>query len=342
MNRLGDYKYYYETVNDYSFLPSHNGFVQMFSDSASTVKQTGWKFHLSVDPKDVPKAWQIFAEYAMTHKNIHVAKVAGPAVVEEFSDGSPDNGQLGKMITAYDSGTEPWGVILSDIEHLFTKNGIRPGYAVRDDKQVSGSRFTFYRFSGGPGKYIPAMDLEKLPREQRYYTGLNIPDKFAQLSVQPVGKMGETHHEAALPLYRKGRIPGIAHSRLMAFSPENSPVSFNPDIGQLRINHPRAKDHDLILKALSDAGISFGKGPDIRMLSAEDQSAIREKVETFDAFSEDCDPYGERDFGSFTHNGELIYWKIDCYDPSLTYGSEDPSDPHQTVRVLTILLASEY
>ncbi len=80
----------------------------------------------------------------------------------------------------------------------------------------------------------------------------------------------------------------------------------------------------------------------IRMLSAEDQSTIREKVETFDAFSEDCDPYGERDFGSFTHNGELIYWKIDYYDPSLTYGSEDPSDPRQTVRVLTILLASEY
>jgi len=77
-------------------------------------------------------------------------------------------------------------------------------------------------------------------------------------------------------------------------------------------------------------------------LSQADQSAIREKVETFDAFTPDNDPYGERDFGAFEHNGEKIFWKIDYYDATLTYGSEDPSDPQQTVRVLTIMLASEY
>ena len=74
----------------------------------------------------------------------------------------------------------------------------------------------------------------------------------------------------------------------------------------------------------------------------EDQSAIREKVETFDAFTPDNDPHGERDFGAFEHNGERIFWKIDYYDRTLTKGSEDPSDPKQTVRVLTIMLASEY
>jgi hypothetical protein len=77
-------------------------------------------------------------------------------------------------------------------------------------------------------------------------------------------------------------------------------------------------------------------------LSAEDQSAIREKVESFDNFTPDNDPYGERDFGAFDHNGDRIFWKIDYYDTTLTYGSEDPSDPKQTVRVLTIMLASEY
>ena len=77
-------------------------------------------------------------------------------------------------------------------------------------------------------------------------------------------------------------------------------------------------------------------------LPEADQSAIREKVETFSDFSEDNDPYGEHDFGAFDHNGEKIFWKIDYYAPDMRHGSENPADPSQTVRVLTILLAIEY
>ena len=77
-------------------------------------------------------------------------------------------------------------------------------------------------------------------------------------------------------------------------------------------------------------------------LPLEEQSAIREKVELFDDFSPDNDPYGERDFGAFDYAGERIFWKIDYYDGTIRHGSEDPSDPAQTVRVLTIMLASEY
>lgn len=77
-------------------------------------------------------------------------------------------------------------------------------------------------------------------------------------------------------------------------------------------------------------------------LSDAQQSAIRQKVELFNVFSEDNDPHGERDFGAFQHDGERIFWKIDYYDTTLTKGSEDPTDPKQTVRVLTIMQASEY
>ena len=80
----------------------------------------------------------------------------------------------------------------------------------------------------------------------------------------------------------------------------------------------------------------------IRALSPADQSSIREKVERFKTFTPDNDPHQEHDFGSFEHDGERIFWKIDYFDPSLTQGSDDPSDPAQTVRVLTIMLASEY
>jgi hypothetical protein len=102
-----------------------------------------------------------------------------------------------------------------------------------------------------------------------------------------------------------------------------------------------AELNDLCRKAPGVGGRLF-QTSGISALSAADQSAIREKVETFDAFTPDNDPYGERDFGAFEHNGDRIFWKIDYYDLSLSQGSEDASDAAKTVRVLTIMLASEY
>jgi hypothetical protein len=65
-------------------------------------------------------------------------------------------------------------------------------------------------------------------------------------------------------------------------------------------------------------------------------------VKSFSAFSEDNDPYGEHDFGGFEIAGEQFFWKIDYYDLQCQYGSEDPSDPERTTRVLTVMLADEY
>jgi hypothetical protein len=77
-------------------------------------------------------------------------------------------------------------------------------------------------------------------------------------------------------------------------------------------------------------------------LDEADRAAILQEVRTFDAFTEDNDPHGEHDFGAFDFNGERIFWKIDYYDADCKHGSEDPSDPAQTTRVLTIMLAEEY
>ena len=62
----------------------------------------------------------------------------------------------------------------------------------------------------------------------------------------------------------------------------------------------------------------------------------------YDDFSEDNDPYGEHDFGKVVIDGQDFFWKIDYYDPTMTFGSENPADPSVTTRVLTIMLASEY
>lgn len=65
-------------------------------------------------------------------------------------------------------------------------------------------------------------------------------------------------------------------------------------------------------------------------------------VQAFDTFTEENDPYGTHEFGSFQFAGETCFWKIDLYDNQLAYGSPEPTDLSQMTRVLTIMLASEY
>ena len=95
-----------------------------------------------------------------------------------------------------------------------------------------------------------------------------------------------------------------------------------------------------------------------RSLSASDQSCVRVLIETYDAFDEDNDPHGERDFGCVYQLGdgrwtterprshederERVFWKFDYYDRDLQFGSEDAANPAVTRRVLTIMLSDEY
>lgn len=68
----------------------------------------------------------------------------------------------------------------------------------------------------------------------------------------------------------------------------------------------------------------------------------RRAVGFFSDFSEDDDPDGRHDFGSIRIGETKVWWKIDAYDRSYGYGSEDPSDPARTARVLTILFPSDW
>jgi len=86
--------------------------------------------------------------------------------------------------------------------------------------------------------------------------------------------------------------------------------------------------------------VSYTQG--IQALGAIALVEIAAMVRDYHEFTEDNDPHGEHDFGSFSYNDDEIFWKIDYYALDMQHGSENPADTKQTVRVLTIMLASEY
>ena len=108
------------------------------------------------------------------------------------------------------------------------------------------------------------------------------------------------------------------------------------------------EDNTARIAALNDAFRTSFRGGKVLLtqgivsLPAGDIEAITDKVRGFTDFSEENDPHGEHDFGSFKQEGVNIFWKIDYYDKAVEWGSPDPADPEVTTRVLTILLAEEY
>lgn len=107
-------------------------------------------------------------------------------------------------------------------------------------------------------------------------------------------------------------------------------------------------EHSSQIAALNDAfRTSFNGGilvltAGIQALPEEVQVEILYKVRTFDEFTPDNDPHREHDFGSLTVRGHRVFWKIDYYDLSMEYHSENAVDSRVTNRVLSVMLAREY
>ena len=96
--------------------------------------------------------------------------------------------------------------------------------------------------------------------------------------------------------------------------------------------------NDEARKTLSNCRVMITRGVQALVNLDEILNAVRK----FDEFNADNDPYNEHDFGKIEINGEVIFWKFDYYDLKYTYASPDAADETVTIRVLTIMLASEY
>jgi hypothetical protein len=102
------------------------------------------------------------------------------------------------------------------------------------------------------------------------------------------------------------------------------------------------------IRALNDELRKTGAGgktyltPGIIAKGADFIAKATAAVQAFDAFTDDNDPWQEHDCATLDVDGESVMFKIDYYDENMEYGAPDPSDPRVTVRVLTIMLASDY
>jgi hypothetical protein len=98
--------------------------------------------------------------------------------------------------------------------------------------------------------------------------------------------------------------------------------------------------NDLLRRTFTGGRVVMTDG--VAALPEANLSQLLEKVRIFDAFTNDNDPYGEHDFGSFELAGQTYFFKVDYYALDMDGGSEDPADPAKTTRVLTIMRADEY
>ena len=98
--------------------------------------------------------------------------------------------------------------------------------------------------------------------------------------------------------------------------------------------------NDRLRKSLTGGRVVMTSG--VSALPDDVRARAIELTRTFGEFTPDNDPYNEHDFGSFEIDGQKFFFKHDYCDKSMRYGSEDPTDPEKTTRVLTIMLAEEY
>lgn len=115
-----------------------------------------------------------------------------------------------------------------------------------------------------------------------------------------------------------------------------------------RLNFANGLPRAEAIAQLNDNLRKTGKGGRILVtrgvcaLPGFDQDTLLNSLAQYDGFDVDNDPHGERDFGDLTLFGTTLLWKLDYYDQQLTFASPDPADEAVTIRVLTVMLESEY
>ena len=115
-----------------------------------------------------------------------------------------------------------------------------------------------------------------------------------------------------------------------------------------------ANDNDKLRQSIFNKDNSLGKNKlvlshVVSQLTSYDLAEVLKLVKEFNIFTSEDDPFKEHDFGSFDYlcvaedyKETKYFWKIDYYDNDLKFHSEDKLNAEKTIKVLTVMKASEY
>jgi hypothetical protein len=189
LSRINEYRVGGKNDGMYQALTNEDFYLLQRIDMRRVPFQT-WKFHLSVDARDVAKAWDVALPTLRKH-GVGAAKIASPETASSFME--PEKTQAGKMLTLYASAKDGinWSACINELEHSLAAAGIRPGPAVANDRKIPGSRYSYYRNGTNlAGYYVCPEQYQHLPESKRYNVG-GVPDPFFNLQV---------HHPVSLYL----------------------------------------------------------------------------------------------------------------------------------------------
>lgn len=101
------------------------------------------------------------------------------------------------------------------------------------------------------------------------------------------------------------------------------------DAMRAEINYPTGNNH-IVMTTVVAAIV----GDTAKWTGFKRMREVFRLVRDHDASADEHNPF--HDAGDFEWNGHRLFWKIDCFDLTGNYMSENPSDPAKTKRVLTI------
>ena len=268
------------TIRQGQYYACRNGsaFLQVSPANKNVAKEiNGWKFHMSVDPDNVPEAWNIVQERIVEQGLI--AKVTTTTASQKFAD--EHNPQRGKMITIYDDNSRQrdWGMVLNDIEQQFIEQGIKPGPQVHIDRPVEGSQFTSYMNDRDQNfEYISGKD-------RKTYNDGGRPDPHSELSInrapdrQAIPTKTDIHRLNHTLAPAIGRYEDTITSEGFQVHPGSQSVPFP----NARLTLSSAEHANEIASALSSAGIeakTAGKG-DAFLVVVPSSASAKMNLENF-------------------------------------------------------------